>query len=328
MSMVWMCRGLLRGRNRQKRPQRPRSSRFSRTSLSSTDEKERQKDSSSSLITTVNNSETSHMTNSHDIYPEEGIAISKIPTEDTQSQPLPAAQTKEKKEIAPQKKLLSALVAFQTAAKDNQLKNMAYTQKATILKLLEEMKKSDDDEKTAEEAKKLVDEIKDSIVNTLTNLAVLSALVGITTYALVISPSSPSELDPPPSSVSINIPRVSTILNMACTASAMLSICLATSYVYILVNMLVDDEDIIWFFVNVHAVNQCLLFSVLAVLLAMTSLLNSCFALYSSTTARICVITGACLLGSFFFIIIPILRRVFNQIDTRVLRKKLGPKKQ
>jgi hypothetical protein len=169
------------------------------------------------------------MTDSHDTDPEEGLVISKIPTEDTQPQPLPVAQTKEKTEFAPQKKLLSALVAFQTAAKDNQLKNMAYTQKATILKLLEEMKKSDDDEKTAEEAKKLVDEIKDSIVNTLTNLAVLSALVGITTYALVISPSSPSELDPPPSSVSINIPRVSTILNMACTASAMLSICLATS---------------------------------------------------------------------------------------------------
>jgi uncharacterized membrane protein len=219
------------------------------------------------------------------------------------------------------RQVLNALTAFKKAADQDLLKSMAYTQKATLLKLLEELNKSDQDEnKAAEEAEKLMRDISDSIVNTLSNLAVLSALVGITTYTGVISPSSPSNIDPPSSS-SVVIPRLTTVLNIACTSFAMLTICLATSYIYILMNLLVEAEDMIWLIVHVPVVNQCLLFCVLSVLLATLSLLISCFSLYSKTTANVCVISGTCLLASFFFIILPILRKVFRRVDLKFLRK-------
>jgi hypothetical protein len=247
-------------------------------------------------------------------------------------------ETKNSVEIRNRMKVLKA---FQDAAKFS-LDKMAYSQKATFLKLLDQIHKksgsqitgneelvNEENLKAAEEAEELLEEISDSMINTLANLAVLSALVGITTYTAVISPSSPSDIDPPSSS-SITIPRLITILNMGCTAFAMLTICLATSYIYIMENLLVEPSDRIWLIVHIPVVNQSLLFCVLSVFLAILSLLISCYYLYSKGTADACVITGTCLLVSFFFIILPIIRKVLNRVDIKgqLTGKKLKRKEE
>jgi hypothetical protein len=236
---------------------------------------------------------------------------------------------------------MKVLKAFQDAAKFS-FDKMTYSQKATLLKLLDQIHKksgsqitgkeelaNEENLKAAEEAEELLEEISDSMINTLANLAVLSALVGITTYTGVISPSAPSDIDPPSSS-SVTIPRLITVLNMGCTAFAMLTICLATSYIYIMENLLVEPSDRIWLIVHIPVVNQSLLFCVLSVFLAILSLLISCYYLYSKGTANACVITGTCLLASFFIIIIPIIRKVLNRVDIKgkITGKKLKRKEE
>jgi hypothetical protein len=203
-------------------------------------------------------------------------------------------------------------------------KFIPYTQKAVILKLLALDDGEDgqgngklDSQEIESNADNIVQKIKDGMINSYANLGVLSALVGITTYASVLSPLSPSEVDFPVHGFTTYGIRACSVLNMASTCCALVTICLATSYIYIVSNLLITREDLVWFMISFESVFHCLIGTVLCVLLALSSLLVSCFALYSLPTANICVIVGASILGMFFVLISPVLREVLGRIDKK-----------
>jgi hypothetical protein len=158
------------------------------------------------------------------------------------------------------------------------------------------------------------------MINSYANLGVLSALVGITTYTSVLSPMNPSSIDIPVHGFAISGIRACSVLNMCSTCCSLVTICLATSYIYIVSNLLVSREDLVWFMINVESVFHCLVGTVIAVMLALASLLTSCLALYSLPTANISIIVGASILGLYFFLVGPVLRLVLRKIDDRVKR--------
>jgi hypothetical protein len=110
-------------------------------------------------------------------------------------------------------------------------KFMPFSQKAAVLTLLE----ADLDlngclsVEEIEKAEELVKNIKESMLNTFANVGVVSALIGITTYAAILNPLSPAPIDGSPT-VQVDLYRTYTILNMISTCFSLNAIFLCTFY--------------------------------------------------------------------------------------------------
>jgi hypothetical protein len=255
----------------------------------------------------------------HKIHPVSVGVLHKNASEDLLEDLEAVTPDGETKKLNPSKSALE----FRMDLKGELKKFLPYTQKAVVLKLLALERDGDgvlDADEVNEAADTVVQNIKDGMINSYANLGVLSALVGITTYASVLSPLDPSSIDIPIHGFTTYGIRACSVLNMCSTCCALVTICLATSYIYIVSNLLITRHDLVWFMVNVESVFHCLIGTVLCVLLALASLLTSCFALYSLPTANICVIVGAAILGLFFILLGPVLKQVLGKIDERTRR--------
>ena len=124
-------------------------------------------------------------------------------------------------------------------------KFMPFSQKAAILKLLEADENSDGEICEAEliKGKEILKSLRDSICDTLANVALVSALVGITTFTFVLQPLEPAIIDGPEVEPSEVLARTYTVFNVMSTGMSMIAIALCTFYNLVITTLLTNDED-------------------------------------------------------------------------------------
>lgn len=124
-------------------------------------------------------------------------------------------------------------------------KFMPFSQKAAILKLLEADENSDGEicESELIKGKEILKSIRDSICNTLANVALVAALVGITTFTFVLQPLEPAMIDGPEEDPSEALARAYTVFNVISTGMSMIAIALCTFYNLVITIFLTNDED-------------------------------------------------------------------------------------
>lgn len=174
-----------------------------------------------------------------------------------------------------------------------------YSQKVLLLKL-KEFDDDDDGCLTPHEVVKVAEEsfksIKEAMILSYANLAVVSALVGTTTYSSVLSPPEvaiENDLAYAGLILVVTFNMISTCLNLVC-------ICLATFYIYSMCNLFHDNNDFIWFFENHNSVFVCFIFCVLGVIFALFSFFVNCFLAYDVEVASIAVGFGMLIVLVFF----------------------------
>ena len=124
-------------------------------------------------------------------------------------------------------------------------KFMPFSQKAAILKLLEADENCDGEICEAEliKGKEILKSLRDSICNALANVAVVSALIGVTTFTFVLQPLEPAFVDGPEEEPSEALARAYTVCNVISTGMAMIAIALCTFYNLVITTLLTNDED-------------------------------------------------------------------------------------
>jgi len=203
-------------------------------------------------------------------------------------------------------------------------KVMSFSQKAAILKLLEADEDNDGhlNHEDISKGKDVLKELKDSIVSTLANVAVVSALIGITTYASILSPLQPSVLDVPEEVATQGLLTAYTSFNMISTCFSLVTIGLCTFYTLILTMLLTTTEDFIWFVLHIPAVVITFIFCIVGIVFAVAGMMMSCYIVYSKKTADVTLSLSISILMIYCFLALGVAIPVFKRINHRLEAKK------
>lgn len=132
----------------------------------------------------------------------------------------------------------------------------------------------------------VIEKLRDGQVSIYLNTGVVAALFGVTAFTLLLAPLESSSINPPSFWVSSKTVEFVYVTSIGiCVALTFVCIFLCTFYSLIVVSLLPDVDDLLWFLVHVPStliVNLFVIFGIIALFIGITCGL---FLIYSSSLA-------------------------------------------
>jgi hypothetical protein len=170
-------------------------------------------------------------------------------------------------------------------------KFLPFSQKAVILKVISLIETSDNGiitGKSLEDAKECLNILRDGQVNIYLNTGVVSALFGISTFAMLLTPLQPSTINLPNDYDNIKgIEYGYTVCAGLSTAFSFVAIFLSTFYALIITQLLTDNEDLLWFLVHIPSTLIVNLFCIFGIIALLFAILIGLYLVYSYKVATV-----------------------------------------
>ena len=211
-----------------------------------------------------------------------------------------------------------------------QKKIMPFSQKAMILKVIASICEDKDDlvigREELEKAIEVIEKLRDGQISIYLNTGVVAALFGVTAFTLLLSPVNQSGINPPSDWVNQKTLEFIYVTSLGiCVAFTFVCIFLCTFYSLIVVSLLPDIDDLLWFLVHIPStliVNLFVIFGIAALFIGITCGL---YLIYSAPLA-FCTLAFMipCLSLYLFFAgsaAYPVFMRVHKKFNTHLEKK-------